>query len=373
MKVFISSLITGFEPFREAARGAVKTLRHDPVMAEDFGALPTSPQIACLQGLRSAEVVVLILGAQYGQALGSSDMSPTHEEYLEARGSKPILMFVQEGVEREERQSKFLSEVQAWQVGHFRASFTTPAELRDLVTRAIHDYQLANAAGPIDAVALSDAASALLPNAHRSSDSSSPMLHVGIVSGPIQRVLRPAELEAPALVDSLHQQALFGVPRLFEREKGIETDIEGTALFLQQEGGARVQLDEFGSLLLRLPLKRSEGGSRSRFGAMLAVIEEDVVRELGAAIAYATFVLDRIDSTQRLTHVALAASIEANDYLGWRTQAEQEASPNSGTMHMGRDQQRPVAKVDRSRPALRFEANALAEDIMVSLRRQWKR
>jgi hypothetical protein len=41
MKVFISSLINGMEPIRAAASAAVTALGHDPVMAEDFGALPT--------------------------------------------------------------------------------------------------------------------------------------------------------------------------------------------------------------------------------------------------------------------------------------------------------------------------------------------
>ena len=33
MKIFISSLITGMEPTRAAAREAVETLRHEPIMA----------------------------------------------------------------------------------------------------------------------------------------------------------------------------------------------------------------------------------------------------------------------------------------------------------------------------------------------------
>ncbi|MGI4757637.1 MAG: DUF4062 domain-containing protein [Janthinobacterium lividum] len=66
MKVFISSLITGMEPFRAAAKDAIATLRHEPIMAEDFGARPNSPQVACLSELRQADVVVLILGAGYG-------------------------------------------------------------------------------------------------------------------------------------------------------------------------------------------------------------------------------------------------------------------------------------------------------------------
>ena len=40
MKVFISSLIGGMEPLRAAAKEAITTLRHEAVMAEDFGARP---------------------------------------------------------------------------------------------------------------------------------------------------------------------------------------------------------------------------------------------------------------------------------------------------------------------------------------------
>ena len=48
MKIFISSLISGFGPFRAAAHRAVEMLRHTPVMADDFRAMPNSPQVACL-------------------------------------------------------------------------------------------------------------------------------------------------------------------------------------------------------------------------------------------------------------------------------------------------------------------------------------
>jgi hypothetical protein len=84
MKIFISSLITGMEQIRTAARNAITILGHEPVVAEDFGALPHTPQVACLDGLRRSAAVVLILGARYG-AKQISGLSATHEEYREAR------------------------------------------------------------------------------------------------------------------------------------------------------------------------------------------------------------------------------------------------------------------------------------------------
>lgn len=62
MKVFISSLISGMEAERAAVKRAIEVLGHQPVMAEDFGARASSPQVACLAGLRDADLVVLILG-----------------------------------------------------------------------------------------------------------------------------------------------------------------------------------------------------------------------------------------------------------------------------------------------------------------------
>src|SRR4051795_9765289 len=98
MKCFISSLISGMQPFRDAAAGGIAVFGHQPTRAEDFGASPDSPQTMCLAGVRDADAVVLLLGARYGD-LQSSDLSATQEEYREARERCPVLVFVQKGVE----------------------------------------------------------------------------------------------------------------------------------------------------------------------------------------------------------------------------------------------------------------------------------
>ena len=66
--------------------------------------------------------------------------------------------------------------------------------------------------------------------------------------------------------------------------------------------------------------------------------------------------MDKVDPTQRLTHVAVAAKISDADYLGWRTEREKDANPNSIT----------------PRAALRLDAARIVEDLIVSLRRQWR-
>ena len=66
VKVFISSVIAGMEDHRAAAREAAESLGYTVIAAEDFRASPSSPQQVCLEGVRDADVVVLLLGARYG-------------------------------------------------------------------------------------------------------------------------------------------------------------------------------------------------------------------------------------------------------------------------------------------------------------------
>lgn len=369
MKVFISSLITGFESYRDAARRAVTTLRNEAIMAEDFGAQPNSSQIACLQGVRSADVVVLILGADYGFVPSGSTISATHQEYREARETRPILAFIQQGIDPQPEQKAFIDEVQAWEGGLFRSSFNDAAELQDGITRALHDFTLANAVGPVDQDRLiSQAAALILPERH--SQNSTTALEMAIVGGPSQRILRPLQMEDPALSEQLEQSALYGENRLFDRTKGSIVNLDGADLLVSQERGSSIRLTEQGSMLFRLTL--DDTSSRDRMGGFggMIIIEEVVHQRLGAALGYAAATIEQIDPTQRLTHLGLAAHISGAEYRTWQTRAQQAASGGSMQVGMGQEEPRPVTMCIR-RAALRLDRTPLIEDILVPLRRQF--
>ncbi|MBB3938042.1 DUF4062 domain-containing protein [Aureimonas phyllosphaerae] len=372
MKIFISSLIGGFEPFRAAAREAVVQLGHEPVMAEDFPPQPNSPQVACLAGLRQAALVLLVMGERYGYA-GRSGISPTHEEYREARGRIPVAAFVQQGVTPEPEQKAFIDEVQGWEGGLFRGAFKTPDELRALVTRAIHEWQLANAARPMDEAELQARALAQLPvkrngysSYHRGQGKP---LVVSLAFGPRQTILRPAEVENPELIDNLTQESLFGRARIFDRKRGTEHALEGDALVLTQgDGFARFRVSPTGDMLFHLPLAEGPHG--------MVVIEENVRTTLAGAMAFAVQVLERIDSTQRLTHLVPAVTLAETEHVVWRTQAEQDQSPNSYPMGLGGYGQDKVPAIlspaAKPRAALSLDQGHMVDDLVVTLRRIWK-
>lgn len=372
MKVFISSLISGMEDIRLAARSAVTALGHQPVMAEDFGAQARSPQVACLDGLRQSDVMVLILGDRYG-AVQPSGLSATHEEYREAKGRKPVLAFVQERVNPDVAQAAFISEVQGWEGGLFRAGFVGPDDLQPTITRALHEWQLANAAGPLNPPELLERALALMPREQRGYITGTNTLVVSVVGGPTQSILRPAEIEDSSLGDELLQAALFGEHRIFDPSKGSSRKVIGHTLTLEQEhGSSSASLDEQGAMLIRQSIERSGQGHN-----LPVLIEETVQRQLSAALGYAGWLLERIDPTQRLTHIAIVVSIHGGGgFLAWRTQREHQASPNQifGGISLGNTDRAPVHLTPPHRPraALRLDAGRLVQDLIVLLRRQWK-
>lgn len=371
MRIFISSLITGFETQRAAARRAITTLRHEPVMAEDFGAQPNSPQIACLQGLRTSDMMVLILGEHYGFVPHNSPLSATHQEYREARETKPVLAFVQEGILPGPEQSAFIAEVQAWEGGLFRGGFVAADDLQDGVTRALHDVTLANATAPVDEQEMVASAIAMLPRENRNHVASA-MLELVIVGGPRQRILRPVELEDQVLAERLEQSALYGRNRLFDRSLGTTSGLDGADLILSQERGASVRLTEHGSIAVSVPLDepRSYGRGMDHMSGMV-IIEESVQTRLGMALDYAAEIMDHVDRTQRLTHLVIAVRLTGVEHRGWRTQAQHAARPNSMQLGMGGGRERSPVTLTTRRAALGLDRTVLVEDILIPLRRQF--
>ena len=147
MKVFISSLIGGLEAHRDATAAAIRDLDHEVIRAEDFPASTATAQQACLDGVRQSDLVVLILSSRYG-ALQASGMSATHEEYLEARDTRPVLAFLDSSASLEAEQHAFVQQVRDWSGGSLTGNFQSPDDLRREVTRALHRHELRAASAP---------------------------------------------------------------------------------------------------------------------------------------------------------------------------------------------------------------------------------
>lgn len=137
MKIFVSSIISGFEPFRLAAREAIQHLGHEAVLAEDWSASPSSPQAACFAAIDDADIVILLLGDEYGHPQAPSQLSATHQEFRHAKHAKPIIALTMSEANFSESQLAFVREVQDWKDGCYTAEFSTPIELALVVEKSL--------------------------------------------------------------------------------------------------------------------------------------------------------------------------------------------------------------------------------------------
>ncbi|OSR65084.1 hypothetical protein BV326_05444 [Pseudomonas syringae pv. actinidiae] len=136
MNVFISSVVNGFEEYRAAARNAVTLVGYTPKMSEEFGARPYSSQTACMMEVDQADVVVLVLGAEFGFETSTGE-SVTQQEFRRAKSSnKRILAFLQ-SVPTSGKQEAFRREVSDYVDGLFRVTFANAGELSDGIVQGL--------------------------------------------------------------------------------------------------------------------------------------------------------------------------------------------------------------------------------------------
>ena len=146
-RVFVSSVMEDYGGIRDAASRGIREAGCEPVRAEDFSAASVSPRNACLDGVRSADALVLLLGGRYG-FVGPPGLAATEEEYDQARRHhKHIFVFLQRGVSREPRQQAFVDKVQDYVDGHWRKVFDDPEDLSELVRAAVTAAELAQVPG----------------------------------------------------------------------------------------------------------------------------------------------------------------------------------------------------------------------------------
>ena len=364
MKVFVSSVVKGMEADRDAAARAARALKHEVLRSEDFGASPSTPQQVCLGGVRAADVVLLLLGERYG-AVQPSGLSPTHEEFREAKDRCSVLVFVKANASREPQQEQFLTEVQAWGSGLYTARYSDPEDLRDAVTSALHQLELSRKTGPVDPVEMLARAKQSFPR-RTGSDA---RLIVCVVGAPAQQILRPADIEEPALAKDLTRELLFGTVALFHPRQGTQDRIADDRLEVVQDDRS-VAIDPMGTVTIQLPAQEDGNGS-----FMLGLLEEFVMEQAEAALRFADWLLAKVDPTHRIQEVAPVVGLVGASHLGWKTRDEQRRSPNTASIGLGSGDEIEVhlQPPNRRREVLHTDPRRLAEDLLVLLRRRKRR
>ncbi len=372
-RVFISSVMEGYGPFREAAAEGTRQAGAEPVRAEDFPAAGHSPRNACLDGVASADALVLLLGDRYG-FVGPSGKAVTEEEYEEARRThKRVLVFLQEPATRESRQEAFASEVQSFVGGHWRKTFRSPEELTKLVREAVSAADLS--AGPHlerRAGARIDAAlNRRLPEAQ-----GIVWLQAVWTTLRDEEVVDPLDLGDEAFKRRVLHLAHGSEPPLLSYEEGKQTDVTTSHLRIRQgDVGARRQDRDLAVIEIHadgtLAIAANVSGTEARSGRMeegvfaMYFLAPSVVRDrLERAWAFASDWWTDRDPYRR--HEPLLFNLALQD-VGARHWGEPTRSSGGGITIPGESPQNPLVVFDRPRKVSRGDLRSPAAEIDRSL------
>jgi hypothetical protein len=136
-RVFVSSVIDGFQPYREAARKGIKAAGGEPVLVnEDFPSLPKSSRNACLDAVASSDIYLAIIGERAGWRAPSGKLV-VEEEFKEAQNrDMPVLLFLVAG-DREDEAERLARCLSDCVEGYFRVEVESPTELQEETERAL--------------------------------------------------------------------------------------------------------------------------------------------------------------------------------------------------------------------------------------------
>lgn len=137
-RVFVSSVIDGFEDFRAAARRAIEDAGGEPVLVnEDAPSTPASSRNLCLDLVESCDVFILLLDRRGGW-IAPSGRLVVEEEFEHAKRCRlPILAFLRDG-SRDAAANALAARVSDYVDGLFRQSFQRPEELTGLIREALN-------------------------------------------------------------------------------------------------------------------------------------------------------------------------------------------------------------------------------------------
>jgi len=252
-RVFVSSVIQGFEEHRESARRGIEKAGGQPILVnEDFPSLNTSPRNACLDAVESSDIYVGIVGERGGWKTPSGRLV-VEEEYDQAKAKKlPVLMFLQD-IERDSDAQKFADEVSDYLDGSFRISFTTVTELQSAVEQALKRQILAARKPLVDKT--------VMMHEFQAPYTIQDQTGLRFVLSPEreEEVFDPVTLGSQAFKQRIYALGHSGQDPLFSYQKSKNDRVENDSLVIHQEDQARhgetieevrVQIKESGQMII---------------------------------------------------------------------------------------------------------------------------
>lgn len=362
--VFISSLARGeIGAIREAARHAVESLGMRPVMFETTPASNQSPRRLLLDRVADCDVLLLLLGAEYGEPVARG-VSPTEEEFNEAREHGVPVLAVMQNVAREPAQDEFIRRVRgSWEGGKFAPEFHDPVSAVSAVVAALNAWRNAKPEAESRGVAESRALE-LARGTERNTMTSGSKLRVVITPLTRRLLLDAVTLDQLSLPDDLASAARAS--GVVTNDMAITTTVDrDDAIRLEAKGGGWETLNLLigpdGAVVAEAPV----GGSQQNFGGSV-VMHDRVGQAIERAAAFALAVWQRIDRRDDVQQALIVASVPEAEYKVYAL-VEPVGSMSMGSMG------RPAVLIAPATPLLVRREDLAGEETVERLRAEIKR
>lgn len=306
LRVFVSSVMSGFDSYRAAARQGISDAAMEPVLIEDFPSLDASSRTACLDLVQSSDVYIVVIGDRPGSSpLGKPVVE---EEFEEARRRKlPRLMFLQ-NVGRDAETEALTQRLSDFVAGRLRTTFDTPDDLRVAVTAALRGLSMMN-------IEKNDP-SLIEELLKARTGESTPLLRLVFVPERKDEVFDVLTFDAANFRRSILALAHDDAVRLFDFQQAKGVVVEGRELVIRQEQprgntpgvGATIRVREDGGIVIDQTLT-GRTSDRQQFGFEMQIVEGDIAEAIGSSIAFVNALYEQHDRGQRYATFLFGAAL----------------------------------------------------------------
>lgn len=338
VRVFVSSVIEEFEEYRAAAKAGIFAAHGEPVLIEDFPSLPVSSRNACLDGIASCDIYIIIVGTRGGWIAPSGKLV-VDEEYEEARRLRmPIFGFLQ-NTQRDEITTQFVGKISDYIEGIFRLSFTTASELKLAVNKSLTPMIQQFKNPEVTPVVFESK----LSNPYKTGYDA--FLRVIVAPKRVGEFIDQISLEASDLrneIFALGHQAGIGLFS-YESPKSTEVGINEIIIIQDQQNhspdifnAVRLEISTQGVITIDINVTGSpRNGGKHDLQHHLLIFEDDIATGLKKIFSFVKEFLEKKDPYKRYDPILYNASLCG---LGSRTLTSERTKKNSYSIGMHENQ-----------------------------------
>ncbi|RYZ89051.1 MAG: DUF4062 domain-containing protein [Proteobacteria bacterium] len=322
-RVFISSVVKGFQVWRDAATSGTQRANEIPIRVnEDAPASCESSRNLCLSLIDSCDALISIIGDRAGYK-SVTGRYVIEEELEQARLRRiPILMFIIDG-NRELEAQNLIDKFSSYVGGLFFKSVRTPDELNVEVEKALRFLP-----GKSEAKLMHDLTS--LTTKHFGIQSS-PTLRVIVYPDHEEVIFEDARCSTDSFVRKIADIARSDSVLLFDAFAGITPSISGEFDTLSQTIDRRkteLRLNDEGFAIIDLDVSPKAG---SMHGSMMEVFLGDIHSGLTKAQKFIGTLLDHFDPHERYGRWNIIAAMSQMEY---RNIVGSLSNSSSGSVNM---------------------------------------